>query len=104
MLGRAAHAQRLVRALGVVAGDEVVELRLLLQEVLRRRLGCLQLQGQMHALVASVLLRVARLDALDLDAEPQPPHREPRQVEQGIGAGEGHAVVGADGAWAGRTL
>jgi len=51
----------------------------------------------MHALVAAVLLRVARLDALDLDAEPEPPDREPGEIEQGIGACERHAIVGADG-------
>jgi hypothetical protein len=51
-----------------------------------------------HALVAAVLLRVARLDALDGDAQAQPPDGELGEIEQGIGAGEGHAVVGADGA------
>jgi hypothetical protein len=37
------------------------------------------------------------LDALDGDAEAQPPDGEPGEVEQGVGAGERHAVVGADG-------
>jgi hypothetical protein len=58
-----------VRPLIVVVVDEVIELGLLLQEVVAGRLGGLQLQGQMHALMAAVLLRVAGLDALDLDAE-----------------------------------
>ena len=31
------------------------------------------------------------------DAQPQPPDRQLAQAEQGMGAGEGHAVVGADG-------
>ena len=52
---------------------------------------------QVHALVAAVLLRVARLDALDGDAEPEPPDREPGEVVEPVGAGEGNAVVGADG-------
>jgi hypothetical protein len=64
-----------VRAFIVVAFDEVIELRLLLQEVLAGRLGGLELQRPMHAFVAAILLRVARLDALDLDAEPEPPDR-----------------------------
>src|SRR5215469_9035500 len=64
------------RPLVVVAVDEVVELGLLLQEVAAGRFGGLQLQGQMHALVAAVLLRATWLDALDLDSEPEPPDRE----------------------------
>ncbi len=59
----------------VEAFDEVIELGLLLQEVAAGRLGGLELQGEMHALMASVLLRMAWLDALDLDAEPEPPYR-----------------------------
>jgi hypothetical protein len=50
-----------------------------------------------HALVAAVLLWTAWLDALDGNAKAQPPHRELREVEQRVGAGEGHAVVGANG-------
>jgi hypothetical protein len=56
----------------------------------------------MHALVAAVLLRMARLDALDLDAEAEPPDRELGEVEEGAGAGERgagerDAAVGSDG-------
>lgn len=77
--------------------DEAVELVLLLEEILGRRMSGLPLQRQMHALVASVLLRVSRSDAFNGDAQPQPPHREFRQTKQGVGTGEGDAVVGADG-------
>jgi hypothetical protein len=51
----------------------------------------------MHALVAAVLLRMAGLDALDLDAEPQPPDRELGQIEEGVRTRERHAIIGADG-------
>ena len=61
--------------LGVVAVDEVVELGLLLKEVLPRRLGGLELEGEVHSLMAAVLLRATELDALDGDAEAQPPPR-----------------------------
>src|ERR1700730_8232728 len=97
MLCRAMHAQRLVRPLVIVAIDEVVELGLLLQEVFPSRFSGLQLQRQMHALMAAVLLRAAWFDALDLDAEPEPPDGELGEVEEGIRTGEGNAVIGADG-------
>jgi hypothetical protein len=58
------------------AFDEVIELGLLLQKIAAGRLGRFELQGQMRALVAAVLLRMAWPDALNLDAEPQPPDRE----------------------------
>jgi hypothetical protein len=57
-----------VRPLVVAALDELIELGLLLQEVLARRFGGFLLQRQVHAFVAAILLRVAKLDALDADA------------------------------------
>jgi hypothetical protein len=62
--------------LAVVLRDERVEARLLLEHVGRRGLGRLAFERQVHALVTPVLLRLARLDALDRDAEAQPPDRE----------------------------
>src|SRR6516164_5426196 len=70
-LSRTLHVER--GSLVVVAVDEVIEPGLLLQEVFGGRFGSLQLQGQMHTLMSAVLLRMAGLDALDLDAEPEPP-------------------------------
>src|SRR5260221_11679228 len=58
----------------------------------------------MHAFMAAVLLWMARLDSLDGNAEPQPPNGESAQVEQTIGRGEGHAVVGTNGSWQARFL
>jgi len=63
--GGVLHAERLVRTLGVVALAEVVELGRLLKEVLRRWRGGFLLQGQVHALVAAILLGMAGLDTLD---------------------------------------
>ena len=53
----------------------------------------------MHALVSTVLLRVAGFDAFDRSPEPEPPDRESGQVEESIGAREGDAIVGADSVW-----
>jgi hypothetical protein len=62
-----------MRSLPVVVVGKVIKAGLLLQEVLGSGPGGLVLQGQMHALMATVLLGMTRLDALDLDAESQPP-------------------------------
>ena len=40
----------------------------------------------------TVLFGVAGLDALDVDAEAQPPDQEFRQSVERVGAREGHAV------------
>jgi len=65
-----------VRAFVVVAVEELIEAFLLLEQVLRGRLGGFLLQGQVHPLVAAVSLRMPGLDALDRDAQAQPPYGE----------------------------
>src|SRR6185369_4671518 len=77
--------------------DEGIEAGLLLQGVHFRRPGRFPLQRQVHALVAAVLLRLAGLDALDRDAQAQPPDRQLREVEQAVRTCERNAVIGADG-------
>ena len=47
--------------------------------------------------MAAVLLRMTGLDSLDSNAEPQPPNGESAQVEEPIGRGKGHTVVGTNG-------
>src|SRR5262245_26159781 len=80
----------------VVLLDERIESRLLLQHVRRRRLGRFALERQMHPLVAAVLLWLPWLNALNLDAEPQPPHRQPAEAVERVPGGERDAVVGTD--------
>jgi hypothetical protein len=82
---------------GIELLDEIIEAGLLLEAVEAWRPRGFLLQGEMHAFVPAVLLGLARLDALDLDAEPEPPDGELGEIEQGIGAGKGDAVVAADG-------
>ena len=57
-LGWALHVQGFVWALVVEDLDEFVEPGLLLQEVSTCRLGGFFLQGEVHAFMASVLLRI----------------------------------------------
>jgi hypothetical protein len=52
-----------------------------LQEVQAGRLGGFFLQGQMHPLMAAMLLRMARPDPFDADTEAKPLDRAPAQVE-----------------------
>ena len=55
---------------------EGIEAGLLLEAVEAGRAGGFLLEREVEALVAAVLLRVARPDALDGDAEPEPPDGE----------------------------
>ena len=75
-LRRTFHIQRFVGTFVVEDLDELVEASLLLQKIGSRRLGGFFFQGQMHALMAAVLLRMTRLDAFNANTEPKPPHRE----------------------------
>lgn len=61
---------------------ELVEAGLLLQAVDAWRSGSFLLERQVHALMAAVLLGMARLDTLDVDAQAQPPYGKLGQVEQ----------------------
>src|ERR1700674_882365 len=47
----------------------------------------------MHAFMAAVWLRMARLDAFNANPQPEPPDREFAQVKQGVCGGEGNAVI-----------
>ncbi len=47
--------------------------------------------------MAAVLLRMAGLDALDADAEAQPPDRKSTQAVKGVRTGERGPVVSANG-------
>src|SRR3982751_2613996 len=85
-----------MRAFGVELLQEGIEAGLLLKAVHPWRPCCFLLQGQMHAFMPAVLLGMAWFDALDGNAEPEPPHRKPREVVEAIGRSEGNAVVGAD--------
>ena len=76
---------------------EGIELCLLLKSVHSRRTGGFLLEREMHALVASVLLRMPRLDALDPNAKPEPPNGQLGEVEEGIGGGEWNAVAAGFG-------
>jgi hypothetical protein len=59
----------------VVALDEGIEAGLLLEHVGGGGLGGFRLQREMHAFVPTILLGMTGLDALDVDAEAQPPRR-----------------------------
>src|SRR5262249_5453720 len=93
----ALHRQRFVRPFGIELVHKSIEAGLLLQTVHARRAGSFLLEGEMQALMPTVLLRTTGFDAFDCDAQTQPPLRELGEVKKGIRAGEGDTVVGADG-------
>src|SRR3954470_15835568 len=84
--------------------DEVVELGLLLKDIGSSGPGGLLFEGQMHAFMTAVLLGMAGLDALDADAQPQPPDGKLGEVEEAVGGSEGDAIVGANGPWQATLL
>jgi hypothetical protein len=59
-----------VRSFTIEFVNEVIELFLLLQRIHRWRAGGLLLECEMHSLMAAVLLRMSRLDELDVNPEP----------------------------------
>ena len=67
-----------MRALVIKLFQEGIKLGLLLEQI-RAGWACgFLFQGQVHALMPTVLLRMTRPDAFDTDAQAQPPHRESR--------------------------
>ena len=85
--GRRFHCERFVRAFLVEFADEGIEAALLLQCVHAGRACRLPLQGAMHALMATVLLRMTGPDALDPDAEPEPEDGQLQQVVEPVSGG-----------------
>lgn len=83
--GGTLHIQSFMRTLPVEDLHELVEAGLLLEELGGRRLGGLFFQGEMHAFVAAIVLRMARLDALNGNAEVKPPDGKFAEVEQSMG-------------------
>jgi hypothetical protein len=92
----ALHVQSLVRPFVVELPEKLVEFALLLQAVHSRRSSGFVFERETHALMPAVLLRMTGLDAFDDDAQTQPPHGKFGEIEQRVGRGEGHTVVGAD--------
>jgi hypothetical protein len=85
-----------MRTLLVEDLHELIEAGLLLEEVGGGRLRGLFFQGEMHAFVAAILLRMARLDALNANAEAKPPDGKFAEVEQSIGRRKRDTIVAAD--------
>jgi hypothetical protein len=73
-LGWALHFQRRMWPLLVELFDEVVELGLLLQNVGASGTGGFLFEGEMHAFMTAILLRVAGLDAFEPNSQPEPPN------------------------------
>jgi hypothetical protein len=68
--------------MAVVLATEVIECGLLLLERRAWRQRRFLLERAMHALVASILLGMAGLNAFGTDAEPDPPNRQLAQTCQ----------------------
>ncbi len=80
----------------VVDPAEPIERTLLPPERPTRRRTRVDLEREVHAFMAPVLLRLPEVDAVERNPEPHPPDRELRQAGDRGRAGERFAVVGAD--------
>jgi hypothetical protein len=89
--------ERLMGPLIVVEAAEGVEGPLLGDEGGAGRANRIPFQGFVHPFGRAVLLGLGGQDALVLKAQTEPPHVELGEAVD-AGRGEGHAVVGADGA------
>src|SRR5436305_6684221 len=92
-LSRRPLPERFVRPLLVVDAPKLVEAFLLGRPAPGRRTRRLLLQRPMHPFVPAILLRVARLNALQANSQLEPAHREARQASQRAGAGKRTAIV-----------
>ena len=88
--------QSFMRTLLVEDVHELVEAGLLLEEVGGGRFRGLFFQGEMHAFVAAILLRMAGLDTLNANAEAKPPDGKFAEVEQSMGRCKRDTIVAAD--------
>ena len=86
-----------MRPLVIELVHEGIEAGLLLEDIRGRRPRGLGLQRQVQALVPPILLGMSRRNALQADAEAEPPDGELAQPVQRMRGGEGHAIVRADG-------
>ena len=83
--------------IGIELSDELIKAGLLLEAIGAGGSDGFLFQSEVHALVTAVLLWAAWFNAFDVDTEAQPPDGELREIEEGVWAGEGNAVIGADG-------
>src|ERR1700688_4359740 len=93
--GRRFLPERLVWPLLVELAAEAFEALLLILEGCGRRRGGFSLEGAMHALVPTVLLRLAGLDPLGRDGQLYSPHRQRRQTTR-ADRRKGRTVVATD--------
>src|SRR5437879_431196 len=94
MVGRGGIAERLMRTLFVVETLEVAQALELLAQARGWRIGGVLQQGQMHALVPAVLLRLAGRNALRNHAGLDQPDRQLRQ-SAGAACGKWRSIGGA---------
>ena len=85
-------SQRLVRPHVIVISDPASRAPLLSARIGRRRRGHFRLVNPMHLFMRPVVLRARTPGKLDLNAQPQPPGRQPGQIQRPV-AGKGGAVI-----------